>query len=182
MNLLKRSTALLAHSKADVLADPSKVKELTEIFRFRGENICSACPGVLSAKLDELNRIVQSGNFNNIFMAKKNQPQSAESTGKSRRYMLPEGKHYRPFGLGVVYTNDNITDEVVEKLIAENPSVKNVFIDLHAQEEPPAQDNNATPTLDEVKAKYRELMGEDAPADLGEEELREVVAELASKE
>src|SRR5690606_34315541 len=101
MSLLERASALLLHSKSEVLNDPSLTKELTDIVRLRGQDICSACPGVLSSKYDELNTIVQSGNFNNIFMAKK---KARKNSG--RRYMLPEGQVYRPFGMGVVYSND----------------------------------------------------------------------------
>lgn len=183
MNLLERASVLLTHSRSDVLNDPSLTKELTDIFRFRGEDICSACPGVLSSKYDELSRVVTSGKFNNIFMA-KNKNTKADAPKGSRRYMLPEGKAYRPFGMGVVYTNDNLTDEIVESLIKANPTVKKVFIDLGEQgakapAQPGSQDEDPTgPTLEELKKRYKEATGEDVPEDLSETDLRDLLSTL----
>ena len=114
MSILERANRLINTPRESVVADPV---ELVELFRLRGEKICSACPGVLSAKFDELKRIVESGNFNSMFM-----------NDQKRKYTLPKGQSYRPFGSGEVYTNETLTDEIAEEIIRQNPAASKVFI------------------------------------------------------
>lgn len=87
----------------------------------------------------------------------------------AKRYSLPEGQTYRPFGSSEVVTNQNITDELVEQLIKADPSHKKAFIDSEGQvkkDENKANGFEASEisklTKKELHAKYVELTGKAA--------------------
>jgi hypothetical protein len=94
----------------------------------------------------------------------------------AKRYSLPDGQSYRPFGIGEVYTNDNIDDEKVERLLKANPDARKVFIDAEAKpaEDPKPSDLDAL-TKKELHAKYAELTGKSADEKLNKAELVELV-------
>jgi len=99
----------------------------------------------------------------------------------SKRYSLPNGTSYRPFGIGEVYTNDNIDDEKVERLFKVNPEAKKVFIDAEAK--PADGGEHAQPddlealTKKELHAKYVELTGSAADEKLNKDNLLTLVRE-----
>lgn len=90
----------------------------------------------------------------------------------SKRYSLPEGKTYRPFGSSEVITNQNITDKMVESLIKQDPNHAKAFIDAEAKPAAPKKDENTGTgseasdisklTKKELHAKYAELAGKAA--------------------
>lgn len=101
-----------------------------------------------------------------------------------KRYSLPNGKAFRPFGLGLVITNDNITDEMVENLLKTNPDAAKVFIDAEAAPEGESEPGDGLDALTkkELHAKYVELSGKAADEKLNKEALLALVRdEVAAK-
>lgn len=89
------------------------------------------------------------------------------------RYKLPDGMEYRPFGLADVYTNDNITDERVEKLLKLRPAAAKVFIDAkETKDQKPDEDKR---TKKELLARYAELTGKTPDEKANRAELLELV-------
>jgi hypothetical protein len=92
---------------------------------------CSTCPGKLKMTYYDL---------------KLKYYQKSKTMSTKHKYRLPEGKTLRPFGSAVVYTNDNLTDAVAEKLIGQNKAYKNAFIVSEAKSEPKTETKSTAKT------------------------------------
>jgi hypothetical protein len=73
------------------------------------------------------------------------------------KYRFTEGiEPFRPFGERMVYSNENLTDEIAERLIAEYPNLKrdNVIVEVPGYEAPkPEADQAETPAPKKKSAK-----------------------------
>ena len=102
-----------------------------------------------------------------------------------KRYSLPDGKELRPFGLGDVITNKNITDAMVEKLLETRPELRKVFIDADAQTPPPPPEPPVDIvaeleklTVPKLKERYAELTGKPTEKTLKADIIAEIKYEL----
>lgn len=136
MNLQERTLSILKYSAKEIQNSEELQSEFYSVLQLNNLESNKRCLSCIPAKLEKL-KAKQVSILNNRSM-------------KQRRFYLPEGKVYRPFGGGKNLTNDNMTDEEVLKIIKKHPGAAKVFIDTEAdgQEAPAgtgAAKSNAAP-------------------------------------
>jgi hypothetical protein len=168
ITLNERVDKLLANSTEKILQDSNLRNELARlVLLVANKDICTACPGILQENVYYLQRLRKENKLkiNKTHMS------------NTKRYSLPKGSTYRPFGSPEVYTNENITDEIVESLIKAEPNVAKVFIDSQAPvvttpPTDPTGDPDGEKAIDlekltkkELAQKYAELTGKSIDPD-----------------
>lgn len=105
---------------------------------------CTTCPGKLKAV------------FLSLKMTFYTKPNTVMATS-NRKYTLKNKKgSFRPFGSAEVYTNENLTDAIAEKLIKQNEAYSQLFNVAGEETDGPTE-------KEQLQAEYEKLTGK-APA------------------